>query len=105
MNTINLDAIREQLPSHATVRLTRYYNAPAIQCLVPSPYIPERDFDAVKDAQRAIVGDENIYEFFTEETGHNWFIFLKRVPFEFEALTDADVKAFTGGFVDPSNFV
>lgn len=105
MNTINLDSIRKRLPSHATVRLTRYYNAPAIQCFVPPPYITERDFDAVKEAQKGIVGTENISEFFTEEIGHNWFIFLNRVQFEFEGLDDADVKAFTGGAVDPDNFV
>ena len=105
MTTINLDSLRQQLPPLATVRLTKYYNAPAIQCLVPPPYIPEKDFDAVKAAQKAIIGIENISEFFTEETGHIWFIFLKRVPFEFEGLDDADVVAFTGGVVNPANIV
>ena len=102
MKKINLDKIREMLPNHATVRLTRYYNNPAIQCFVPSPYLSGADFERVKVAQRQEIGAENISEFFAEEIGHNWFIFLKRHPFEFEGLDDADVKSFTGGAVDPS---
>ncbi len=102
MKKINLDKIRGMLPNHATVRLTRYYNSPAIQCLVPSPYLSEADFERIKVAQRQEIGEENISEFFTEEIGHNWFIFLKRHPVAFEGLYDADVKSFTGGAVDPS---
>lgn len=102
MKKINLDKIRGMLPERAIVRLTKYYNAPAIQCMVPSPYLSEVDFDRVKSEQRQGIGAENISEFFTDETGHNWLIFLKRHPFEFEGLEDADVKSFTGGAVDPS---
>lgn len=47
-----------------------------IDCKITPP-LSESIFDAVKKAQREIVGAENISEFYTEEEGHHWQIFLK----------------------------
>ena len=49
-----------------------------------------------KQWQSGIIGDANISEFYTEESGKHWFVYLKGVPMEFANLSDEDVKTFTG---------
>ena len=42
-----------------------------------NPSLNEMEFEVCKKFQRAIIGNENILEFYTEETGHDWKVFLK----------------------------
>ncbi|MGH1436573.1 MAG: hypothetical protein ACRBG0_19175 [Lewinella sp.] len=97
MVNVDLDRIREALPDRASVKLIKYRGkSPAIECKVQFPSLSEGDFDMVLDWQREIIGKENILEFYTEETGGHWYVFLKRVPMEFRGATDADVNSFSG---------
>ena len=48
-----------------------------------------------KQWQREILG-EAFMEFYVEETGLNWFIFLKRIPIEFVNATDENVNTYVG---------
>lgn len=95
MIKIDLDRVREALPKRAKVTLIKYKGkSPALKCEV-QPSLNEEDFEMCKNWQRDIIGRENISEFYTEETGHFWYVFLKRVPMEFEGLTDEDINSFT----------
>jgi len=103
MKIIDLNRIREALPSRAKVTLGKTKKgSPFIECIIrPGLYISgtteeQKDLDQVFDWQRDIIGRENISEFYTEETGSHWFIYLNRVPFEFINLEDNDVNTFTG---------
>lgn len=51
--------------------------------------------ERVFEWQREIIGRENISEFYTEETGSHWFVFLKRIPMEFVNAEDEDINSFT----------
>lgn len=94
MTKIDLNRIREALPNRAEVKLIKYKGkTPAIECKI-SPSISDKDFEMCKQWQREILGDA-ITEFYTEETGHHWFIFLKRIPIEFVNANDSDVNSFT----------
>ncbi len=95
MVQIDLQRIREALPKHATVTIKKDKSIRLI-CLVPYPRLSEQDFEMVKDWQREIIGKENISEFFTEETGHHWIIYLKRIPMELINLEDGDVNSYAG---------
>lgn len=96
MITIDLNRIREGLPNRADVKLIKYKGkSPAIECKI-SPSISDADFEMCKQWQREIIGKENIMEFYTEETGHHWFVFLKRIPMEFINAEDKDINSFTG---------
>ena len=46
--------------------------------------------------QEDIIGKENISEFYSEDTGRLWYIYLKRVPMEFINLENKDLDTFTG---------
>lgn len=85
MVTIDLKKIREALPKRAKVKLgetnkgTHY-----IECIVRHPSLyekgtreEERDVAQVFEWQREIIGKQNISEFYTEETGSHWYIYLK----------------------------
>lgn len=97
MINIDLNRIRKALPERAIVNLIKYQGkSPALECLISGDSLSEEDFDMVIDWQREIIGKENILEFYTEETGRHWYVFLKRVPMEFAGLTDEDVNGFTG---------
>lgn len=97
MVNVDLDRIREALPDRASVKLIKYRGkSPALECLISGDSLSEGDFDMVLDWQREIIGKENILEFYTEETGRHWYVFLKRVPMEFAGLTDEDVNSFSG---------
>lgn len=87
MLTVNLNEIEATISKYnkANVVLTKYYNSPAIKCTMrptSEQYEDEAQFDAVKAAQRAIVGDA-FQEFYTETTFSEWYIYLKRIPIEF----------------------
>ena len=95
METIDLNRIREALPNRAEVKLIKYKGvSPAIEIHV-TPSLSEKDFEMCKQWQREIIGQQNISEFYTEETGHHWYVFLKRVPLEFANVSDSDLNTFT----------
>ena len=100
MPIIDLKRIREALPKNAQVFLkkkeTPSGNVPFLECVVRFPSLSEEEFEMCKQWQREIICKENISEFYTEETGNHWFVFLKRQSFEFTNLLDEDVKTFTG---------
>lgn len=95
MTTINLDQIRKALPDRATVTLRKRNGYCFLECKVASPSLSELDFETCQNWQRFIIGKENISEFYTEETGRHWFVFLKRLPFEFQNCNDEDVATYT----------
>lgn len=95
MTTINLDRIRTALPNRATVTLGKTKNSVPYLEIFVEPSLSEGDFEMCKNWQREIIGKENIMEFYTEETGHHWFVYLQRVPMEFIGASDEDVNSFT----------
>ena len=103
MVTIDLDRIREALPKRAKVKLVKTKKgSPYIECIVRFPSLyekgtkeEEQDVKRVFQWQREIIGKENISEFYTEETGSHWFVYLKRVPMEFVNVEDEDINSFT----------
>ena len=96
MIKIDLDRIRKALPDRATVKPIKYKGkTPALECTV-TPALNEDDFEMCKQWQREIIGDDNIAEFYTEETGHHWYVFLKRKQMTLENTTDEDVLSFAG---------
>jgi len=100
MKTIDLDRIRKALPDRAVVTLVKYNGSeigkgsPAIR-VICYPTLSEKEFEMCMQWQREIIGEENISEFYTETTGGEWFVFFKRIPFEFQNATDNDVNSFT----------
>jgi hypothetical protein len=100
MTTIDLNRIRKALPNRAKVTLVKYNGSqigkgsPAIR-VVCYPTLSEKDFEMCKQWQREIIGDDNISEIYTETTGGDWFVFLKRMPMEFVNASDEDVNSFT----------
>jgi hypothetical protein len=58
------------------------------------PSYSESEFETVKDAIRDILGDL-ITEFYTEETGHLWKVYIKGYPSEMQMfLLKQDLKCF-----------
>lgn len=95
---VDLNRIREALPNRASVVLKKTkqpHASPYLEIKV-EPSLSEEDFEMCKNWQREIIGKENISEFYTEETGHHWMIYLKRFAFEFEGVSDEDINSFTG---------
>lgn len=103
MVIIDLDRIRMALPSRANVTLGKTKEGtPFIECIVRNPSLYEsgtKQEEAVVNEvfgwQREIIGSENILEFYTEETGSHWFVYLKRKPIEFINVQDEDINSFT----------
>jgi len=106
MIQIDLQRIRETLPKHGTaVLFKKLINGKTIcyiECWIKNPSLSEmnpigyeKDFQMIKDWQRQIVG-EALSEFYTEQTGHEWKIYLKRVPMEFLNATDEDLNNYSG---------
>ncbi len=95
MKIIDLNKIRKALPNVAKVKIGKTKNGgvPFIECLV-HPSLSEEDFEMCKEWQRNIIGKENIMEFYTEETGRHWLIYLKRVPMEFSGCSDDNINSF-----------
>lgn len=74
---INLNRIKSVLPERAEVNFIKYRGkSPAIEIKVSSPSLTESEHQEVINKHREIIGKENIWEFYTEETGHHWYIFL-----------------------------
>lgn len=104
MKTIDLNRIREALPKRAKVTLGKTdKGTPFIECKVSSPSLyekgtkeEEQDVERVFQWQREIIGNENISEFYTEDTGAHWFVYLKRKPYDFINITNEDIKTFSG---------
>lgn len=102
MTVIDLNRIREALPKRAKVNLGKTRKgSPYIECIVRFPSLYEKGtkeeeaiVEEVFQWQREIIGKENISEFYTEETGSHWFVFLKRVPLEFINVSDNDINSF-----------
>jgi hypothetical protein len=106
MKIIDMQRIRETLPKHGTARLFKntIHNKTVcyIECWIKNPSLSEmypmtfeKDYDMILQWQREIVG-ESLSEFFTEQTGHEWRIYFKRIPLEFINLTDDDLVSYTG---------
>lgn len=107
MVTIDMQRIREALPKRAIVNLKKKNTSKGtvvfIECIVRWPGLYERGtreeeqtIEQVFEWQREIIGRENISEFFTEETGSHWFVYLKRIPITFINTTDEDIKNYSG---------
>lgn len=98
MVKIDLNKVRETIRSTGSIQLIKYkQKSPAFECFIyDGDALNEAEFEKVMDYQENVIGKENILEFYVEETGRHWFIFLKRVPIEFEGLTDEDVNSFSG---------
>jgi len=95
MQTIDLDRIRQALPDRAIIKLGKKKSVPFLEIFV-YPSLSDEDFEMCKNWQREIIGKRNIMEFYTEETGHHWFVYLQRVPMEFIGVIDDDINSFTG---------
>lgn len=104
---IDMQRIREALPKRAVVKLRWKQNKENrslfIECIVrfPSLYTKgtkeeEKQLEEVLKWQREIIPPEAISEFYTEETGNHWLIYLKRIPLEFINCTDEDIKNYSG---------
>jgi len=106
MITIDLQTIRETLPKHGTVILCKKERGGKtvcyIECWIKNPSLSEmypmtyeQDFEMIKQWQKEIVGDA-LNEIFTEQTGHEWRIYFKRIPIEFINLTNEDIRNYSG---------
>lgn len=109
-SVIDMQRLRDALPERAIINL-KHKSTPKsyvyIECIVRWPSLydkgtkeEERIVEEVFQWQREIIGAENISEFYTEETGSHWFIYLKRVPLEFINTTDGDIKSYSGFSVE-----
>lgn len=107
MAVIDMQRLRDALPKHAVVNLRWKQNKENrslfIECIVRFPSLynkgtreEEEQLNQVLQWQREIIPAEAISEFYTEETGSHWLIYLKRIPIEFTNCTDEDVKSYTG---------
>jgi hypothetical protein len=95
--TIDMQRIREALPKHALVILRKNKNeTPYLDIYVRWPSLSEKDFEMCKDWQRQIIGSENISEFFTEETGNHWLVYLKKNVITFLNTTEVDTQTYLG---------
>src|SRR5690349_16018478 len=96
---IDMQRIREALPKRAIVNLKWKQNknnrSLFIECIVRWPSLfsqgtkeEAEQIEQVLSWQRQIIPKEAISEFYTEETGNHWFIYLNRIPIEFINCTD-----------------
>jgi hypothetical protein len=101
MRVIDMKRVREALPNRTKVELKRYVSSDNqtglyINIFIKEPSLSDSDFEMVKDWLRDIVGKENILEFFTEETGRDFRVYLKRQPLEISNLSDDDCNNIAG---------
>ena len=105
--TIDMQRLRDALPKRAIVKLRWKQNKENrslfIECIVRWPSLydkgtkeEEKQLEEVLKWQREIIPPEAISEFYTEETGSHWLIYLKRVPMEFINTSDEDIESYTG---------
>lgn len=92
MKIIDLNKIREALPSNAVVTLVKENRGFKINCKIKNPTLSDRfpetfekDFEQIKDWQRTLLGDA-ILEFYCYTTGEHWDIYLNRIPLQFTNL-------------------
>ncbi len=106
-SVIDMQRLRDALPKHAVVKLRWKQNKENrslfIECIVRWPGLYEKGtkeeealVDEVLKWQREIIPAEAISEFYTEETGSHWLIYLKRAPLTFVNASDEDIKSYSG---------
>lgn len=111
MLVIDMQRLRDALPKRAVVKLrwkqNKHNRSLFIECIVRWPSLYEKgtkeeeiQLNEVLRWQREIIPAEAIGEFYTEETGSHWLIYLNRVPMNFINTTDDDIKSYTGYTVD-----
>jgi len=111
MITIDMQRLRDALPKRAIVSLRWKQNKENkslfIECIVRWPGLYDKgskeeqeQLNQVLNWQREIIPKEAIREFYTEETGSHWIIYLNRVPMEFVNASDEDIKSYTGYSVE-----
>lgn len=91
MKTIDLNRMRKALPDRAVLTVHKKNGVLYFRVKV-TPELSEQDFTMVKQFHREILG-KLLREFYTEETGHDWFIYLKKEPIELVNMTDEDVNS------------
>lgn len=107
MIQIDMQRLRDALPKRAIVKLRWKQNKDNrslfIEFIVHGPGLyskgtreEEQILDQVISWQRGIIPKEAINEFYTEETGSHWIIYLRRIPIEFINATDEDIKSYSG---------
>lgn len=82
---INLKDIKDLLPKHCQVSVAkriRIYNAPVIM-FVCNPSLSEKEFEEAKHVIKELIPKDIFDSFYTEETGHHWYVFLKDALIEF----------------------
>lgn len=109
--SIDMQRLRDALPKRAKVNLRWKQNKQNrslfIECIVRFPGLyskgskeEEEQLNEVLNWQRQIIPKEAISEFYTEETGSHWLIYLKRVPLTFVNASDEDILSYSGFTVD-----
>jgi len=106
--TIDMQRLRDAFPKRGTITLkfTTRGNAPRslyLECICRWPGLYDKGtseememLTQVLQWQRNIIPKECISEFYTEETGSHWIIYLKRVPMGFINCSDEDIKTYSG---------
>lgn len=95
MVEINIKRLKDAMPENGTIQVgfkpSPKGKIPYLECKIEWPSLSkrfpktyEKIYDEILDWQREIIGRENISEFYTETTGHHWFVYLKRVPVTFK---------------------
>lgn len=106
MLVVDLLKIRETLPKHGTATLYKREvegkTVCYIQCWIKNPSLSEmypksyeEDFEMIKQWQREILGAA-LGEFYTEQTGLEWKIYLKMIPIQFINATNEDIENYSG---------
>lgn len=76
---IDFERIKTALPNRADVKPILYNGrTPAIEVKIENPTLTDSEFNMCLDFQRQIIGTENISEFYTEEQGRHWYVFLNK---------------------------
>jgi len=73
-----LKEIQKLLPKRAEIKLGRKGGTKFIEIFVDNPSLSEEQEETVNNKISDIIGSDNIMEFFTEETGRHWFVYLKQ---------------------------
>lgn len=103
MKIIDMQRVREALPTRAYVQLKKKDSTPYIYIKIANPSMmeygnekqQEKDIEMIFDWLRDIVGKENVSEFYRHSTGSPWELWLKRNQYEFINLTDDDINGFS----------
>lgn len=110
MDTIDMQKLRDALPKNGVITLRHNTKPPTslyLECKIQSPSLSEKypmtyekDFEQILDWQESIIGKDNVMEFYTETTGHHWYVYLRRNPLRFINVTDEDIKTYSGYTVE-----